>query len=112
MEQNNIFLTTTATNQIKLQLIKRNTPKSFLRLGVKGSGCSGYSYSISFDDDGPREKDLLFEIENVKVIVDKKSILYLNGMTLDFVKTVLNSGFKFINPNVVSTCSCGSSFDI
>lgn len=106
----NISISSKAAEQVKNQLIKRGTPESYLRLGVKGGGCSGFSYVIEFEDSPPREKDLLFEMEGVKILVDKKSILYLNGSVLNWEKTLMHQGFKFNNPNEKSSCGCGTSF--
>jgi iron-sulfur cluster assembly protein len=81
----------------------------FLRMGVKGGGCSGMSYLLEFDTEkGPHDKE--FEIDGVKVVVDKKSYLYLNGTTLDYVQQGLTGGFTFVNPAAKSTCGCGTSF--
>jgi iron-sulfur cluster assembly protein len=80
-----------------------------LRLGVMGGGCSGLSYSIKFDSRA-RERDRIFEFDGVRVFVDPKSFLYLNGMTLDYEETLMRQGFNFINPNSTRSCGCGSSF--
>jgi iron-sulfur cluster assembly protein len=80
-----------------------------LRLGVLGGGCSGLSYSIKFDTQ-PRERDRVFTYDGVRVFVDPKSFLYLNGMTLDYEETLMRQGFNFINPNSSRSCGCGSSF--
>jgi iron-sulfur cluster assembly protein len=80
-----------------------------LRLGVMGGGCSGLSYSIRFDSQ-PRERDRVFTYDGVRVFVDPKSILYLNGMILDYEETLMRQGFNFINPNSRKSCGCGSSF--
>ncbi|MBD2782443.1 iron-sulfur cluster assembly protein IscA [Xenorhabdus szentirmaii] len=82
-----------------------------LRLGVRTSGCSGMAYVLEFADT-LNEEDQIFEDKGVKVIIDGKSILYLNGTELDFVKEGLNEGFKFNNPNVSSECGCGESFHV
>ncbi len=82
-----------------------------VRLGVKTSGCSGMSYVLEFVDD-VNEDDEVFEDRDVKVIIDKKSLLYLYGTELDFVKEGLNEGFTFKNPNVKGECGCGESFSI
>ncbi len=82
-----------------------------VRLGVKTSGCSGMSYVLEFVDD-VNEDDEVFEDRDVKVIIDKKSLLYLDGTELDFVKEGLNEGFTFKNPNVKGECGCGESFSI
>ena len=87
------------------------TSKAFIRLGVKGGGCSGYSYSIQYED-FTESRDLHFEIDRVHILVDRKSILYLNGCTLDWEQTLMNQGFKFVNPNEKSQCGCGHSFTV
>ena len=78
---------------------------------MKGGGCSGLSYVIEFCDQ-PRSRDRLFEEGGAKVYVDPKSLLYLNGTTLDFVDTFQQKGFKFLNPQQRSECGCGESFSI
>ena len=84
-------------------------PNSFIRVGVKGGGCSGLMYELSFDNelsDGDKE----FEDNGIKVVVDKKSYLYLVGTTLDYSGGLNGKGFVFINPNADRTCGCGESF--
>ena len=102
----------TAAEQIKLQLQKRGTPDSFLRLGIKGGGCSGFSYVIQFEDEAPKSRDTIFEEHGIKVVIDKKSLIYLNGSTLEWEKTLVKQGFKFLNPNEKSSCGCGHSFTV
>jgi iron-sulfur cluster assembly protein len=111
-EKKQVFVSAVAAEQIKKQLATRGTPESYLRLGIKGGGCSGFSYVLQFEDSPPKDKDLVFEMEGVRVVVDKKSILYLNGSTLDWEKTLMSQGFKFVNPNEKSSCGCGSSFTV
>jgi iron-sulfur cluster assembly protein len=82
-----------------------------IRLGVRTSGCSGMAYTLEFADEMQSE-DLVFESEGVKVIVDPKSLLYLDGTQLDYTREGLNEGFKFNNPNVKDACGCGESFNI
>ncbi len=82
-----------------------------LRLGVRTTGCSGMAYVIEFADDVD-DTDIVFDDNNVKVVIDKKSLVYLDGTELDFVKEGLNEGFKFNNPNVQDECGCGESFTI
>lgn len=82
-----------------------------LRLGVKTSGCSGMAYVIEFVDD-LNQDDKIFEDHGVKLIVDAKSLLYIDGTELDFVKEGLNEGFQFNNPNVSDECGCGESFHV
>jgi iron-sulfur cluster assembly protein len=107
-----LFVSPLAAEQIKKQLAKRGTPESYLRLGLRGGGCSGFSYHISYEDNPPQVRDLLFEVEGVRVIVDGKSILYLNGCTLGWEKTLMTQGFKFSNPNATAHCGCGTSFSV
>jgi iron-sulfur cluster assembly protein len=81
-----------------------------LRLGILGGGCSGLSYSIRFDTQ-PRERDRVFTYGgDVRVFIDPKSFIYLNGMVLDYEETLMRQGFNFINPNSKKSCGCGSSF--
>ena len=82
-----------------------------LRLGVKGGGCSGLSYGITFDTH-PRERDRIYNFSGVRVFVDPKSFVYLHGMTLDYEETLMRQGFNFINPNSSRSCGCGSSFTV
>lgn len=82
-----------------------------LRLGVKTSGCSGMAYVLEFVDDLD-DADSVFEDKGVKIIIDQKSLAYLDGTELDFVKEGLNEGFKFNNPNVKDACGCGESFTV
>lgn len=82
-----------------------------IRLGVRTSGCSGMAYVLEFVDEVQAE-DQVFEDHGVKVVIDPKSLVYLDGTELDFVKEGLNEGFKFNNPNVRNECGCGESFNI
>jgi len=82
-----------------------------LRLGIKTTGCSGLAYVLEFVDD-LNEDDQLFSIDDVNIIIDGKSLVYLNGIELDFVKEGLNEGFKFVNPNAKGECGCGESFNV
>ena len=82
-----------------------------LRLGIKTTGCSGLAYVLEFVDD-MNEDDELFNINNVNIIIDAKSLVYLDGIELDFVKEGLNEGFKFTNPNAKGECGCGESFNV
>lgn len=82
-----------------------------LRLGIKTTGCSGLAYVLEFVDD-LNEDDTMFEVSDVNIIIDAKSLVYLNGIELDFVKEGLNEGFKFTNPNAKGECGCGESFNV
>jgi iron-sulfur cluster assembly protein len=105
-----VALSEAAVNQLKSLKQSQNLPDTvFLRMGVKGGGCSGLSYALEFDSEiGPHDKE--FEIDGVKVVVDRKSYLYLNGTTLDYVTQGLTGGFTFVNPSAKSSCGCGTSF--
>ena len=80
-----------------------------LRVGVQGGGCSGLSYNIRFDSQ-PRERDRIFQFDDVRVFVDPKSFIYLHGMILDYQETLMQQGFVFVNPNAQKSCGCGTSF--
>lgn len=82
-----------------------------VRLGVRTSGCSGMAYKLEFADE-PGPDDVIFESQGLKVLVDPKSLVYLDGTELDFVREGLNEGFKFNNPNVKDACGCGESFTV
>src|SRR6188768_335916 len=94
------------------KLTQRGTPDAAVRLGIKGGGCSGFSYVIQFDDEPPRERDTVYEQDGVKFYVDKKSLVYLAGSMLDYEKTLMFQGFKFRNPNEATSCGCGHSFTV
>ena len=81
-----------------------------LRVRVVGGGCAGFSYDLYFDE--PAEVDRQFEVEGVRCIVDEMSLMYLVGTEIDYVEGLQGAGFKFQNPNVKSTCGCGSSFSV
>lgn len=94
------------------KLEKRGTPDAVVRVGIKGGGCSGFSYVIQFEDGEPKARDYAYEVDGVRFIVDKKSFVYLAGSTLDYEKTLMFQGFKFRNPNEASSCGCGHSFTV
>ncbi len=101
-----------ASSQIKhLKLSENRTSDEFLRIFVKKGGCSGFSYKMDFDQQ-IKAGDKNFEINDIKVVVDKESLLYLIGMTLDFEGGLNGQGFVFSNPNATKTCGCGSSFAV
>jgi iron-sulfur cluster assembly protein len=106
-----------AVDAIARQLSKRGTPEASLRLGIRGGGCSGFSYVIEFHDGQPHGRDRVFNLvasdgTDVRVVVDPKSLLYLNGSVLDWEQTLMRQGFKFVNPNEQSGCGCGTSFSV
>jgi len=104
-----VTLTEAAVQEVKRLMNVQGLTEGGLRLGVKGGGCSGLSYTINFDDKiGPY--DSVYEIDGIKVIVDTKSAIYLQGTQLDFHKDLMGGAFKFVNPNANKTCGCGESF--
>lgn len=84
--------------------------KTYLRVGVKGGGCSGFTYMLDLIQEEPGDTDEVFEERGIKVVCDNKSLLYLGGVSIDFKDEVMGRGFVFNNPNASSTCGCGSSF--
>jgi iron-sulfur cluster assembly protein len=105
-----IELTENAAKQIKAQLAKRGRGLG-LRVGVKSDGCSGYAYTYDYADE-VRAGDQLVEAHDARLVIDAKSLEFLEGSTLDFVKEGLKQAFKFHNPNVDATCGCGESFSV
>ncbi len=106
-----ITLSDAAANRVKAFLQNRGKGLG-LRLGVKTTGCSGMAYVLEFVDELNENEDEVFEHAGVKVIIDKKSLVYLDGTQLDYVKEGLNEGFEFNNPNAKSECGCGESFNV
>jgi iron-sulfur cluster assembly protein len=112
-----ITIAQSAVDAIATQIKKRNVPGTALRVGIRGGGCSGFSYVIEFHDGEPNTRDVVYDLvstsgEPVRVITDKKSLLYLNGAILEWEKTLLRQGFKFVNPNEKASCGCGTSFQV
>ena len=105
-----ITLTEAAANRVEMFLVNRGKGVG-LRLGVKTTGCSGMAYTLEFVDQ-LNEEDTAFDSNGVKIIVDPKSLVYIDGTELDFTKEGLNEGFKFNNPNVKDECGCGESFTV
>ena len=105
-----ISVTQPAAARIKLFLENRGKGIG-IRLGVKTSGCSGMSYVLEFIDTVDQD-DTQYEIKGVKIIIDSKSLIYLNGIEIDYGKEGLNEGFQFNNPNVKGECGCGESFTV
>ena len=106
-----ITVTESAKNQANLLMSQDGKAGHFIRVGVKGGGCSGLMYELDFDNE-MKEGDQSFEDNGVTVVVDKKSYLYLIGTTLDFSGGLNGKGFVFVNPNADRTCGCGESFSI
>jgi iron-sulfur cluster assembly accessory protein len=106
-----ITLTPNATAKVKEIMAQQNPVPAGLRVGVVGGGCSGFSYSMQFENSAGM-MDKVFNFDGLKVFVDATSVMYLNGCIVDYVETLEGAGFKFENPNVKSTCGCGSSFNV
>ncbi len=105
----NVKLTDQAIGKVKEILASQEPAPAGLRIAVVGGGCSGFSYSMAFEN-APNMLDKTYTYDGLKVFVDQASLLYLEGAEVDYVETLEGSGFKFSNPNVKSTCGCGSSF--
>jgi iron-sulfur cluster assembly protein len=110
-ETSSVILSETAAREIKRIVVEQelDAEKIRLRVGVKGGGCSGFSYLLDLTET-QKETDEVFEQHGIKIIVDPKSLLYLGGTTIDFKDEIMGRGFVFQNPNATSTCGCGSSF--
>ena len=104
-----ITITASAAKEIARQRDKRSTPESSIRIGIRGGGCTGFSYLFEWEDKEPRKTDKLFAAYGVTVVVDPKSLVYFQGTELDFVTSMMGHGFKFNNPNAKGSCGCGES---
>ena len=111
-EHDNIIITSKAISEVKKIKQQNSIADEYgLRLGVKGGGCSGMSYTLGFDA-AAKESDLVLDADGVRVFIDAKSMFYLMSMTLDFSDGLMGKGFTFNNPNATKTCGCGSSFGV
>lgn len=106
-----VQLTENAVSKVKEILDSQDPRPSGLRIAVVGGGCSGFSYSMAFEN-APNMLDKTYSFDGLKVYIDQASMLYLDGAEVDYVETMEGSGFKFNNPNVKNTCGCGSSFSV
>jgi len=108
-----VILTETAAREVKsiIESQELDAEKVRLRVGVKGGGCSGFSYLLDLTET-QKDSDEEFEQHGVKIIIDPKSLLYLGGVTVDFKDEIMGRGFVFNNPNASSSCGCGSSFSV
>jgi iron-sulfur cluster assembly protein len=107
-----IQLTERAAHEVRRIVSEQKLPEATaLRVGVKGGGCSGFSYTLGFDDQ-VSETDQIYEVDGVRVVCDPKSFLYLNGTQIDFEDNLMGRGFKFGNPNAAKSCGCGESFSV
>lgn len=103
-----IEITAAAAEEIAKQRAKRGTPDAVIRIGVRGGGCTGFTYVFEWAEQ-LRPTDHRFDAHGVSVVVDPKSLVYLGGMQLDFVRGMMGHGFKFNNPNAKGSCGCGES---
>jgi iron-sulfur cluster assembly protein len=103
-----IEITETAAFEIAKQRAKRGTPDAMIRIGVRGGGCTGFTYVFEWAEQ-VRPTDKVFSAHGVSIVVDPKSLVYLGGMQLDFVRGMMGHGFKFNNPNAKGSCGCGES---
>ena len=106
-----VILTPNAVAKVKEIMAQQDPAPAGLRIGVVGGGCSGFSYSMNFEN-ASGMMDKVFNFDDLKVFVDATSLMYLNGCVVDYIETLEAAGFKFENPNVKSTCGCGSSFNV
>jgi iron-sulfur cluster assembly accessory protein len=106
-----VQLTEVASSKVKEIMAQQNPAPTALRVAVVGGGCSGFSYHMAFDNQ-ENPSDNVYECGGVKLLVDQMSEMYLDGVSIDYIETLEGAGFKFNNPNVKSTCGCGSSFTV
>jgi iron-sulfur cluster assembly accessory protein len=104
-------LTETAASKVKEIMTQQDPAPNALRVAVVGGGCSGFSYHMAFDNQ-ENPTDNVYQFNDLKVFVDQMSEMYLDGVQIDYIETIEGAGFKFNNPNVKSTCGCGSSFSV
>ena len=105
-----VIVTPAAVAQARRLIAKKDNPNLALRVGVKGGGCSGLSYVLALEE-APRLNDIVYVVEGLTVMVDPKSATFIDGMTLDYsTANLLEGGWKYLNPNVVKSCGCGTSF--
>lgn len=109
-----VTLTEKAVKEIKHIMEDQNMPaeSTYVRVGVRGGGCSGFSWLFTLDENYDEAKDILEEQDGLRLVMDKRSALYLEGTTVDFLETLDKRGFSFNNPNARTTCGCGSSFSM
>lgn len=113
IQDHSVILSESAAREVKniIQSQELDTEKVRLRVGVKGGGCSGFSYVLDLTEN-KKDTDEEFEQHGVRIICDPKSLLYLNGTTVDFRDEIMGRGFVFSNPNATTSCGCGSSFAV
>lgn len=105
-------LTPIAVTKVKEILSQQTPAPTGLRVAVVGGGCSGFSYHMAFENQVNQDSDNVYNFDGLQVLVDQMSEMYLDGVSIDYIESLEGSGFKFNNPNVKSTCGCGSSFSV
>ena len=105
-----VTLTSTAAQEVRRLMTQEAKPNLGLRVGVKGGGCSGFTYMMGIEEAAPKQFDTVFEQDGIKILIDAKSHLYLDGTTIDFKNSLMGGGFEFSNPLAKKTCGCGTSF--
>jgi iron-sulfur cluster assembly protein len=105
-------LTPMAVTKVKEILLQQTPAPTGLRVAVVGGGCSGFSYHMAFENQVNESSDNIYNFDGLQVLVDQMSEMYLEGVSIDYIESLDGSGFKFNNPNVKSTCGCGSSFTV
>ena len=106
-----LIITPNAVNKVREIMATQDPLPAGLRIGVVGGGCSGFQYSMAFENQ-PGMMDKIYSFDDLKVFIDATSLMYLQGCTVDYLETLEAAGFKFENPQVKSTCGCGSSFQV
>lgn len=106
-----LSLTDVAATKVGEFLVKHNRPNALLRVRVVGGGCSGFQYQLALDDES-RDGDQVIEKNGVRMLIDERSLPYLDGTEIDYVEDLMGAGFRFNNPNAVSSCGCGESFQV
>lgn len=104
-----VVITSRAAKIMRDQLTRRGTPQASIRFGIRGGGCTGYSYLFEFEDNQPRETDHVVVKDGVRMVIDPKSMRLLRGTTIDFETGMRGHGFRFDNPNTSDSCGCGES---
>ncbi|MBN2146039.1 MAG: iron-sulfur cluster insertion protein ErpA [Anaerolineales bacterium] len=105
-----VTLTSAAADAVRELMARKNLENYALRVYVAGGGCSGFQYGMALDNN-IRETDQVSETDGIKMIIDEVSIKYMHGATIDYAESVMGAGFKITNPNAISSCGCGQSFD-
>lgn len=106
-----LSLTDVAAEKVAEFLTRHNRPEALLRVRVVGGGCSGFQYQLALDDES-KDGDRVIEQNGVRMLVDERSLPYLDGTEIDYVEDLMGAGFRFNNPNAVSNCGCGESFQV